>query len=83
MTSEGPHRATQSFYGAYIIALCQQYPYEKKIKIYIQLLEMWRGALHKLLHYLLHHQVSLRTAVQMLYQATRLIMFHYKSHLLY
>lgn len=80
-------RATQSPPKAFMVPTSLLFAssilMRKKIKIYIQLLEMWRGALHKLLHYLLHHQVSLRTAVQMLYQATRLIMFHYKSHLLY
>lgn len=45
--------------------------------------EMWRGALHKLLRSLLHHRVSLQTAVKMLYQATCLINFHYKSRLHY
>lgn len=82
VTSEGPHKATHSFYGAYIIAPYQQPPYGKK-KSTSSFAEMWRGALHKQLHSLLHCRVSLQTAVKMLYQATCLINFHYKSHLHY
>lgn len=48
----------------------------KKKKSTSSFAEMWRGALHKLIHSLLHHWVSLQTAVKMLYQATCLINCH-------
>lgn len=81
-TSEEPYRATHSFYAAYIIAPYKQHLYGKKNST-SSFAEIWRGALHKLLCSLLHHQVSLQTAVKMLYHATCLINFHYKSLLLY